>query len=483
MTIFQLLHVENIKNSNERFISLKGNGKIELHQKELLINDLLTLWNEPSSVYKPLVKRLVEHSFINTGLFTGLNSYSSYIDPSILQDLGLTENRIKVRPTLKSEFITKDRLDLIIDQLIRNFAKKFTKTYDNDKKLFTLLEDGKTLVVDKDSNDSRKAELNLDLKDSAKIEYIRFKLNKDFTPIYKFDKVASDLSGQVTYRQTTYLGQPGKRLEINPFGEVSTEFPNNKYEKMEIKTKEVKPKNLIPTPTFESEDFADNSESLYEGYNEVKVTDQDVIEETINLTTTQNIQLGPETKINIYAGTGENAELSNFAIRPFTINVETNSGEKAFTFQSVEQGFHFYKTIVANNPIIAKKVLQTTNGAQLKQLTNRANLPMTFEQVKEWDSTSKSIMLNLMYDSYIQNPKVAEKLLSTGNATITHNQDNTRWKKDFPEVTMIVRDMLKEENILPSQEKFVSSQIINPEITKNKPKGLPPINRSTNNCS
>jgi hypothetical protein len=289
MTLFQLLTVENIKNSNERFISLKGNGKIELHQKELLINDLLTLWNEPSKVYKPLVKRLVEHSFINTGLFTGLNSYSSYIDPSILQDLGLTENRIKVRPTLKSEFITKDRLDLIIDQLIRNFAKKFTKTYDNDKKLFTLLEDGKTLVVDKDSNDSRKAELNLDLKDPAKIEYIRFKLNKDFTPIYKFDKIASDLSGQVTYRQTTYLGQPGKRLEINPFGEVSTEFPNNKYEKMEIKTKEVKPKNLIPTPTVESEDFADNSESLYEGYNEVKVTDQDVIEETIDLEITPNV--------------------------------------------------------------------------------------------------------------------------------------------------------------------------------------------------
>jgi hypothetical protein len=289
MTLFQLLNVENIKNSNERFISLRGNGKIELHQKELLINDLLTLWNEPSSVYKPLVKRLVEHSFINTGLFTGLNSYSSYIDPSILQDLGLTENRIKVRPTLKSEFITKDRLDLITDQLIRNFAKKFTKTYDNDKKLFTLLEDGKTLVVDKDSNDSRKAELNLDLKDPVKVEYIRFKLNKDFTPIYKFDKLASDLSGQVTYRQTTYLGQPGKRLEINPFGGVSTEFPNNKYEKMEIKTKEVKPKNLISTPTVESEDFADNSESLYEGYNEVKVTDQDVIEETMDLEITPNI--------------------------------------------------------------------------------------------------------------------------------------------------------------------------------------------------
>lgn len=149
--------------------------------------------------------------------------------------------------------------------------------------------------------------------------------------------------------------------------------------------------------------------------------------------------------INIYAGSNQNAELSNFAIRPFTINVETPSGEKQYTFQSVEQGFHFYKALVANNPQIAKQILATTNGGQLKRLTNRSNLKMTLEQIKEWDNTSKSIMLNLMYDSYAQNPQAAEKLLATGDAKITHTQDNTRWKTDFPEVVMTVRDMLKEE--------------------------------------
>jgi predicted NAD-dependent protein-ADP-ribosyltransferase YbiA (DUF1768 family) len=148
--------------------------------------------------------------------------------------------------------------------------------------------------------------------------------------------------------------------------------------------------------------------------------------------------------INIYAGTNENAELSNFAIRPFTVNVETPSGEKQYTFQSVEQGFHFYKALVANNPQVAKQILATTNGGQLKRLT-RSNLKMTPEQVKEWDDTSKSIMLNLMYESYAQNPKAASKLLATGNAKITHTQDNTRWKTDFPEVVMTVRDMLREE--------------------------------------
>ncbi len=158
--------------------------------------------------------------------------------------------------------------------------------------------------------------------------------------------------------------------------------------------------------------------------------------------------------INIYAGTGENADLSNFAIRPFTTSVETSSGSKTYTFQSVEQGFHFMKAVTANNPTIAKQILQTINGGQLKRLTNRQNLSMTSEQIKQWDDTSKSIMLNLMYDSYVQNPQAAERLVSTGNAKITHNQDNTRWKNDFPEVVMTVRDMLREEGFNKTQSSW-----------------------------
>ena len=177
-----------------------------------------------------------------------------------------------------------------------------------------------------------------------------------------------------------------------------------------------------------------------------------------------NLPTSSET-INIYAGGNQNAELSNFAIRPFTINVETPSGEKQFTFQSVEQGFHFYKAMVANNPEVAKKILATTNGATLKSLTNRTNLPMTSEQVKEWDAQSKSVMLNLMYDSFAQNPDKAQLLLNTGDATITHTQDNTRWKTDFPEVVMTVRDMLKEEGFSNNEGIFQKTET--PTLTKN----------------
>jgi len=280
MALFQLLQVSNLKNSDVRTLSIRGNGKIELNQKELIINDLLTLWNEPSKVYKPLVKHLVEHSFINTGFFSGFSSYAGYIDPSILQDLGLSENRANIRKTILNNAPETNKVNNIVDQLFRNFAKKFTKTYDNENKLFNVLEDGKTLVIDKDSTDPRLKEIT---GGEILVPYIRFKMNKDYTPLYKLDEEASKISKQPTYRQITYLGQPGKRLEINPFGEVITEFPNNRYEKLEIKVKALsKPKNLVPVPQVESEEVVDNSESLYEGFNEILPSDQDVIEESIN---------------------------------------------------------------------------------------------------------------------------------------------------------------------------------------------------------
>jgi hypothetical protein len=53
--------------------------------------------------------------------------------------------------------------------------------------------------------------------------------------------------------------------------------------------------------------------------------------------------------INIYAGTNENADLSNFATRPFNYNIEDNDGNnKTIKFNSVEQGFHYTKAITAN---------------------------------------------------------------------------------------------------------------------------------------
>lgn len=158
-------------------------------------------------------------------------------------------------------------------------------------------------------------------------------------------------------------------------------------------------------------------------------------------------ELVSNQSINIYAGTNENADLSNFATRPFNYNIEDNDGNiKTIKFNSVEQGFHYMKAITANRQDIANSILNTNSPKQAKSLTSPRNLSITKQQLDEWNSISKSVMLNLMFDSFQQNPQAAQRLLNTGNSKLTHmykgrEQDNGR----FSEVITIVRGMLREE--------------------------------------
>lgn len=154
--------------------------------------------------------------------------------------------------------------------------------------------------------------------------------------------------------------------------------------------------------------------------------------------------------INIYAGTGENAELSNFATRPFTFK-----GQK---FSSVEQAFQyakgeFYNTyaidpsssekpsdIQAKVDAHLKAILNAKTGAAIKAL-GRKDIGVDFEK-QMWDDASSAIMKNLIAESFKQNPEARAKLLATGNATLTHTQDKGKWGKEFPKLLMEVRQEL-----------------------------------------
>jgi len=153
---------------------------------------------------------------------------------------------------------------------------------------------------------------------------------------------------------------------------------------------------------------------------------------------------GPETTINIYAGTGENSELSNFAERPFIDQTEW----QGLSFKSVEGAFQaakimfsdmFYDNILtkAGNNLLDK--LQEATGAEAKALGQK----VTGLNRSEWDRLSSSIMKNLIKDSFEQNPDALAKLLATGDATLTHTQDKTKWGKEFPRLLMEVRDELR----------------------------------------
>lgn len=168
-----------------------------------------------------------------------------------------------------------------------------------------------------------------------------------------------------------------------------------------------------------------------------------VYQKTFNTAQTSNT-------VNIYAGTGENADLSNFAIRPFTHHFNDGSAKE---FQSVEQAFQYIKASEfadtrsndgntrPSGKSIQAEIMDTTTGSQLRSLGRQIkNL-----NVQAWDRSSSFVMKQLLKESFEQNPQALQILLSTGNATLTHVQDNSKWGKGFPKLLMEVREELRKK--------------------------------------
>lgn len=154
--------------------------------------------------------------------------------------------------------------------------------------------------------------------------------------------------------------------------------------------------------------------------------------------------------VNIYAGTGENADLSNFAIRPFTHYFNDGSVKE---FQSVEQAFQYIKASKfadtrsndgntrPSGKSIQAEIMGTTTGSQLRSLGRQIkNL-----NVQAWDRSSSFVMKQLLKESFEQNPQALQRLLGTGNSILTHIQDNGKWGKEFPRLLMEVREELRKK--------------------------------------
>jgi predicted NAD-dependent protein-ADP-ribosyltransferase YbiA (DUF1768 family) len=158
---------------------------------------------------------------------------------------------------------------------------------------------------------------------------------------------------------------------------------------------------------------------------------------------TPRIQVNQPTTetINIYAGTGENAELSNFAKRPFSIGNQTfNTVEGAF--QSAKLAFtdHYLATGTlrkGDQEIINE--LRVVSGAEAKKIGRKIEGLIS----SEWDRVSLNRMKSFIKLSFEQNPDALAKLLATGNATLTHTQDKGKWGTEFPRLLMEVRDELR----------------------------------------
>jgi ribA/ribD-fused uncharacterized protein len=149
--------------------------------------------------------------------------------------------------------------------------------------------------------------------------------------------------------------------------------------------------------------------------------------------------------INIYAGTGENAELSNFANRRFQSMLDGKY------YDSVEQAFqsekYHYTNVDENdtedlfNKELLKKIKNSKSASEIKRLGR------TFKELdtKSWEENSSRIMKELIKTSFEQNPDALAKLLATGNAELTHTQDRGKWGREFPRLLMEVREELRQQ--------------------------------------
>ena len=152
--------------------------------------------------------------------------------------------------------------------------------------------------------------------------------------------------------------------------------------------------------------------------------------------------------INVYSGTNENSELSNFAYRP----VNTPLGK----FNTVEGAFQAYKLYATPEAIRTGDFYNFTQTGRniIEQLRGATGLKARYIgrsiqnlNIKYWDSISTGLLKQIMMASFEQNAGAAQKLLATGDAKITHKnakgieQDNGRFSK----LLMEVRDELRKK--------------------------------------
>lgn len=112
------------------FVTLKGN-RLDLQVKNNIIQGFNTLYKNPNT--KQLAIDLIEHSFVSSGFFSGLNSYANLISPEILKDLEYNQFRKTLIKDLKNNLVSlsTEQNNMLIDQMIRNNPKPFTKVFDD----------------------------------------------------------------------------------------------------------------------------------------------------------------------------------------------------------------------------------------------------------------------------------------------------------------------------------------------------------------
>lgn len=128
--------------------------------------------------------------------------------------------------------------------------------------------------------------------------------------------------------------------------------------------------------------------------------------------------------VDISWADGKNKDLSNLAPRPF--EMKDRNGSNVRPYRSVE---HYYQTW--------KSGFFDKNAYRSTALKPKGTKPVN-------PKISEQVMKEGMLASFKANPKALEKLLATGDKTLTHTMDKGHWGEAFPRLLMEVRSELKD---------------------------------------
>lgn len=466
-------------------------------------DSLLRYTNENEALQnsvRKLANDLVVYAFITSGDTKGSTKLFQYV-PASWRNGEFNQNGVisyaeYIRDRL-DDFNGEGRVKVNLDDVILNNWQdnQFVPTYRvdknaNEQRLTPIFSDGRNVygypVVLQGMNIDKDGNVNVVIDPETAPQYI--KISRDYKhrnsqrqySIYKFHSVAQTADG---IRYPIYVKVEPKGITIKSSGGTYMVTEYGRSDRLD------KAENSTIPELFELLYTAQNFQDQLRGMPKSDLRDSNILQDlrrfaeldmvekmiinsrsysaNMDIAQTQAVQFNDtdaqsqastsvtssttqtdDKPVNIYFGSGENINLSNFAIRPFVHTFEDGTQK---TFQSVEQAFHYIKGALfakqdTNNAIL-NDIMNTTSGPELRRLgRNIKELDVT-----KWDANSSDVMKQLLKESFEQNPQAAQILLDTGNATLTHNQDKSKWKTEFPRLLMEVRDELrKSQNVSPN---------------------------------
>jgi predicted NAD-dependent protein-ADP-ribosyltransferase YbiA (DUF1768 family) len=217
---------------------------------------------------------------------------------------------------------------------------------------------------------------------------------------------------------------------------------------------------------------------ITDNFNDVTVTESEDVTPTekINI---ESLDIDYSQEVNVYAGTNENSNLSNFSSdKPVTISGQKfDTVEGYFQARKMDYSSEYYQSNIPGNMEMSLAKLERfkkAKGSNAKLMGSKKELPGV--RTSEWDAASTSILKEGMLQSFLQNPKAAAELLATGNALLTHKnergveQDNGRFSK----LLMEIREQLYQTSLQNQEEMptFEKKEETNPHEVR---KGVDPV--------